>query len=682
MFSPKTWRLPIPPTRAVYLLALLTVIAIAISVSLLLANLREQKLEETREETASLTHMLMEQTGQAFAGVDQALEGVQERLQTNYGHALALDSLPVHLLLTARSFGMQQVSGFFIVNTDGLVVSSSRQFPAERRAVDMRDYYKVFANGKKSGLFVGNPVRSLIDGAWTLHLARRLDGPDGKFRGVVVARIKLEHFEQLYGYMKLDFVRPIALYRDDGRLVVSLPRRDGEIGYPALELQAWQIPLAENKVRMVTHVGGNNSREVFALGRVTGFPLLVGVTNDEEVALAAWRETAVPITLGAILVSIFTIIAAALLARKLRREEALDRALREADDRYLRTIDTVMDAIVAIDSEQKITLFNRSAESMFGIPASDAIGTPLATLIPEHLREGHGGNIDEFMRSGVGSRSMAAQIEVTGRRADGSEFPIESTISQTLIDGKPQLTAVLRDITERRRAEARVLEANKELRRLSTTLQSVREEERTRISRELHDELGQQLTGIKLDLSWLSSRLKDGRPAAPDKVDSMRHLLDTAIASVRRISSELRPRILDDLGFGEAVSWQAGEFAKRSGIDVNLDLKAAPLVHDDATATALFRIVQESLTNVARHADASRVDIGLVAEGNCLVLRVKDNGKGLAADHNLDGIGLVSMRERTAVLGGRFSISGAADAGTTIEVRVPVEALTAGAENA
>ena len=193
---------------------------------------------------------------------------------------------------------------------------------------------------------------------------------------------------------------------------------------------------------------------------------------------------------------------------------------------------------------------------------------------------------------------------MTGLRADGSEFPIESTIARTVIGGKPQLTTVLRDITARRGAEASMREANRELRRLSASLQSVREEERTRISRELHDDLGQQLTGLKLDLSWLGNRIREGRQASPEMVDGMRHMLDAAIGAVRRISAELRPPMLNDLGFGDAVSWQAAEFARRSRIEVGLDLQAAELVETDTVATALFRIVQESLTNIVRHAAA------------------------------------------------------------------------------
>ena len=154
----------------------------------------------------------------------------------------------------------------------------------------------------------------------------------------------------------------------------------------------------------------------------------------------------------------------------------------------------------------------------------------------------------------------------------------------------------------------------------------------------------------------------------------MRRLLDTAISSVRRIATELRPLILDDLGFGEAVSWQTGEFAKRSGLKIKLDLEAAGLVRDDALATALFRIVQESLTNIARHANATEVTVRLAVDADNPVLTVSDDGKGLAdeARHG-SGIGLVSMRERATALGGQLTIISSPGGGTTIEVTLPLD---------
>jgi signal transduction histidine kinase len=152
---------------------------------------------------------------------------------------------------------------------------------------------------------------------------------------------------------------------------------------------------------------------------------------------------------------------------------------------------------------------------MFGVPKGEMLGQPLSRLVPERVREGHSLLMDRFMASRAHSRAMASNMEITGVRADGTEFPIESTISQTLVDGKPQLSA---------------------------SLQEVREQERSRIAMELHDDLGQQLTGLKLELSWLGGRLKEGRQATPEEVGAMRQLLDTAIASVRRIATDLRPR--------------------------------------------------------------------------------------------------------------------------------------------
>jgi PAS domain S-box-containing protein len=327
-----------------------------------------------------------------------------------------------------------------------------------------------------------------------------------------------------------------------------------------------------------------------------------------------------------------------------------------------------------VDESHAIILFNPAAEAMFGVKSAQVLGKPLERLVPDRAREVHRHHMDSFIRSGGVSRAMAPNLDITGLRADGEEFPIESTISQTQVDGRPQLTAVLRDVTARRRAEAELREMNRQLRALSASLQNVREQERKRISAELHDELGQQLTGLKLDLVWLAGRAKEGRQATADQIDAMRHLLDTAISSVRRIAADLRPLILGDLGFGEAVTWQTAEFAKRSGLTITMELPGAEHVHDDARATALFRIVQESLTNIARHSGASGVEIRLVAEEGQLVLTVRDDGSGIVPGApRSNGIGLVSMRERATALGGQLRVASIPGRGTTIEVTLPLE---------
>lgn len=666
-------RLTIRPTRAVLLLAAFAIALIVAAVTFLLWDLRGRELAHARDETVSLARMFLEQTEQNFEAADLVIQGIQERLQSEFGRQLALDAMPVHLLLGARLAGMRQVSSLFVLDDAGMLVNSSREPAPARVSLADRDYFKQLAQSPAQGLVIDKPVRSRVDGGWTLHLARRLETPDGRFRGVVVAGISIARFEKLYGFITLDYPRPMAIYLADGTLVASVPHRENLIGDRAPELGVMGLPAKGDDVRMVTHVSGDGGRRVFALGRTAKFPVLVGVTTDEEQALASWRETSIPIAIGAALVCLFIGNVAGLLVRELRREEVLARELGEANERYYHTIDSVMDAIVAVDESQNILLFNPAAERMFGHRASDVIGGPLTRLLPERMRGQHVAHLDSFARVGSGSRVMAPNLAVIGLRADGTEFPIESTISRAVIGGQLQLSAVLRDVTERRRAESALLDMNQQLRDLSSSLQGVREQERTRISRELHDDLGQQLTGLKLELSWLAGRLKDGREAPPDKLDAMRRLLDAAIASVRRISTDLRPPILDDLGFGEAVAWQAGEFGQRSGLAVTLDLAAASLVTSDAQATALFRIVQESLTNVVRHAAATSVQIALVAQGDELLLTVRDNGRGLdSAGKRPGGVGLVSMRERAAVLGGHFRIFDSPGGGTCVEIRLPL----------
>ena len=210
----------------------------------------------------------------------------------------------------------------------------------------------------------------------------------------------------------------------------------------------------------------------------------------------------------------------------------------------------------------------------------------------------------------------------------------------------------------------------------------VREQERTRISRELHDDLGQQLTGLKLSLSWFGNRLKEGRETAAQNVDDMRHQLDAAIASVRRIAAELRPRVLDDLDFAEALTWQTREFTRHSGLDVTLNLEGAAQVKDNDAATALFRIVQEALTNVVRYAQASAVRIALKQIDANIVLSIHDNGVGFDSSVHRTGVGLVGMRERCTAIGGHFGIVSQAHQGTTIVVSVPLKYVQAKEETA
>lgn len=231
-------------------------------------------------------------------------------------------------------------------------------------------------------------------------------------------------------------------------------------------------------------------------------------------------------------------------------------------------------------------------------------------------------------------------------------------------------------LTERRRAEDELRESNRQLQSLSASLQNYREEERTRIARELHDELGQLLTGIRMEVSWLGSRLLPEQSTLSNKVTTVKGQIDRTIATVRRISSELRPLVLDDLGLSAAASWYVDQFAARTGLAVDLTLPDVDPERGDAVATALFRVLQESLTNVARHAQAGKVTVRLTFENGVWSLSVQDDGVGFVPNPGKRGdIGLVGMRERAQNLGGRFALTSAPGQGTRIEVVIPASQI-------
>ena len=220
-------------------------------------------------------------------------------------------------------------------------------------------------------------------------------------------------------------------------------------------------------------------------------------------------------------------------------------------------------------------------------------------------------------------------------------------------------------------SERLLRDSSEQLRQLAAHLLSVREEERARISREVHDELGQSLTAVKMDLAWLEARMpKNGEMLERNR--ATRQLADSIIQSIRRISTELRPAVLD-LGLAAAVEWQVQEFQTRSGIQCTVRLLTREVVAANAS-TAMFRIFQETLTNIARHAQATRAEVVLQKQRDRLVLLVHDNGRGFdQADPSLSqSLGLLGMRERAAILGGRVSISSASGKGTTVTAWIPI----------
>jgi PAS domain S-box-containing protein len=236
------------------------------------------------------------------------------------------------------------------------------------------------------------------------------------------------------------------------------------------------------------------------------------------------------------------------------------------------------------------------------------------------------------------------------------------------------ILGISQDVTERKMVEEELKNSREQLRILLAHLQSVREDERTRISREIHDELGQSLTALKIDLSWLLKRLNKEQKPLVEKADLMSKLIDMNIQTVKRISAELRPGLLDDLGLPAAFEWQAEDFQKRTGIYCEVSIRPEDIALDRNLSTAIFRIFQETLTNVVRHAEARNVSVILRQKREEVLLEVKDDGNGITEKQisSPKSIGLIGMRERVHFFGGSVKISGKKDKGTVVTVTIPI----------
>ena len=265
--------------------------------------------------------------------------------------------------------------------------------------------------------------------------------------------------------------------------------------------------------------------------------------------------------------------------------------------------------------------------------------------------------------------------ETDERRLDGSPMRIEGDYI-VIYDESGRIAGhfgIQRDVTDRHLATEEIRASRQQLRALATRLQKVREEERTGISREIHDELGQALTGLKLDIAWMSHRLPRDHEMRSQCVSVMERI-DQTLNSVRRIATELRPSVLDQLGLEAALEWQGQEFGTRTGIEVEMQMSVDGAALPEDLGSSAFRILQESLTNVARHAKATHVRIRFVQTPTLLTLEVIDNGIGLPPQRldETTSLGIVGMRERALAVGGSLSITGIPFSGTTVLLSVPL----------
>ncbi|MEE8606613.1 MAG: PAS domain S-box protein [Nitrospiraceae bacterium] len=433
--------------------------------------------------------------------------------------------------------------------------------------------------------------------------------------------------------------------------------------------------------------------------------------DDEAVAVRAVREGAQDYLIKGQVDSHLLGRAIRYAIERKRAEAALER-LRHQNEMIL---DGAGEGIYGLDLHGNTTFVNPAGAKMIGWEIEELIGKPLHDILHHSKADGTPYSREECpIYAAFRDGAVHHATDEVFWRKDGKCFPVEY-ISTPIRDKEGMLLGAVvtfKDITERKRAdeslrrahdelergvqertaelskaigileeqiaerhrvEERLRRSEDQLRALSGHLRAAQEEERARIAREVHDELGQSLTALKIDLTWLSQRLAGERVELQTKIQTMTHLIDETVQAVRRIATELRPGVLDHLGLVAALEWQVREFQERTGLVCALKKSPDDLVLDTARATTVFRICQEALTNVARHAQATKVEISLKITGRKLVLEVRDNGRGIPEHAVADprSVGLMGMRERILPWGGNIRIQGVEGKGTVVTVHLP-----------
>jgi len=365
------------------------------------------------------------------------------------------------------------------------------------------------------------------------------------------------------------------------------------------------------------------------------------------------------------------------ICRDITESRKAEKALRESEERYRRISEAVTDYIftVHIENGRPVrTVHSHTCVAVTGYSPDNFADDPSLwiRMVPPKDR---GAVLKQASR--VLSGQDLAPLEHRIMRRDGATRWIRNTpVPHYDPQGKLlSYDGLIRDITERKEAEAKLRESREQLRNLSTYLQSVREKERTHIAMEIHDELGQTLTALKFDLSWLFKKMPDKKEIFAQKIQSMLELVDSTIRMVQRISTELRPGILDDLGISAAIEWQTNRLEERFGIQCDFSSIPEDIILDTERSTAIFRISQETLTNIARHAGAIRAHVLLKKESDVLTLMIQDNGRGISMEQLSEpfSFGLLGMRERVHFLGGTIEFEGKSGKGTSVTVKIPLK---------
>lgn len=342
----------------------------------------------------------------------------------------------------------------------------------------------------------------------------------------------------------------------------------------------------------------------------------------------------------------------------------------------LSIIHSAMDGVVVVDAMRHIVLVNQKIERMFGYPANQLLEKPLDILIPPRASGEQRRHIDNLSAARFSGRRN--KLELKGQHADGQPLTFNASISRVTVHGELFLALILHEPgAHREEYETTRRLRPHDLRRWALTSQQATEIEKRRFSRKLYDDIGQRLSVLKLDLDWLENSLPETHDGLPARLAQMQGLLDNVITMTKSMASALRPPLLDDFGLLPAVEWMAENFRKKTAISCAVESIGMTGKLDEPTESAVFRVVQEGLSNIEKHAHARNARIVLERTENQLDVMIQDDGVGMAAGSEFKSgcYGLIAMQERIFVLGGTISIENVAPHGLAIHASIPIDPI-------
>ena len=495
--------------------------------------------------------------------------------------------------------------------------------------------------------------------------------------GIFLALFTRYHMEKLGSKLLQSEERWTATLGSIGEAVIATDSeaRITFLNGIAASMTGWQPEEALNQpignvLRLIHEKSGMTAdNEVL---RVLKEKKILAVANHVDLVTRDGREIAVEHSAAPILAAKGKVIGVVLIFRDVseRRQEQIETAEQAA------LLELTQDSVFVIDMEGRVQFWSRGAEAMLGYSKAEAAGRiahdllhtefpqPFAEIKAQLMRVGHWeGDLTKTAKDG-------RQVVVAGRWA----------LQWGKRDQPPRMLVINSDITQRKRGEEQLILQREQLRALAERLQWVREEDRKKVARDLHDQIGQILTAIKMDLTWMIRHLPASEGDVLARLRESIQSIDDGVKSVRTICSGLRPGVLDDLGLAAAIEWQASEFASRNNVPCQVSVPPVDLHLDGDRATATFRIFQECLTNVIRHAQAKSVRIVLTQEEESILLVVEDDGVGFSETGNSNpfgSLGLLGMKERAQFCGGDVQISSSPGNGTKVTVRVPVDSARA-----